>query len=453
MGKPFYKKGFPIYSSKKGVSMSPRRLAFDVLKKMRASGQYSNIAVDRALSSSELGESDRGLFTAIVMGVVERRITLDFFIDRLAAEPSKIDADTRTLLRIGLYQLMFLDRIPEYAAINETVDLAPRRTKGFVNAILRSYLRKKGKIDLPDKDADAVLHLSVKYSFPKELCERFLSLFGFERAGEIFDSYNKTPPMTLRVNTLKISREDYAKLLDKAEIKYELTKNSPHGINVFGMSYAALPGTEEGLFFVQDEASQICVEAAGVEVGDNVIDCCSCPGSKSFGMAINMQNTGKMLSCDLHKSKLSLVSSGAERLGIDIISTREADARKFDPSLEQSADVLLCDAPCSGFGVVAKKPEIRYKDLSESDKLPQIQSDILENVSKYVKVGGVLLYSTCTVFPEENCGVISKFLESHSEFVAEDFCVGQIQSEGGKLSLYPDIHKTDGFFIAKLRRI
>ena len=433
--------------------MSPRRLAFDVLKKMSASGQYSNIAVDRALSSSGLGESDRGLFTAIVMGVVERRITLDFFIDRLAAEPSKIENDTRIILRIGLYQLAFFDRSPEYAAINETVDLAPRRTKGFVNAILRSYLRKKEQIQLPDKDTDAVEYLSVKYSFPTELCARFLSLFGFERACEIFDSYNQTPPMTLRVNTLKISREDYASKLDAAGVKYQLTKNSPHGINTFGVSFAALPGADEGYFFVQDEASQICVEAAGVRPGDNVIDCCSCPGSKSFGMAINMQNTGKMLSCDLHKSKLSLVDAGAERLGIDIISTREADARHFDSSLEQSADVLLCDAPCSGFGVMAKKPEIRYKDLSESDKLPKIQSDILENVSKYVKVGGVLLYSTCTVFPEENCGVVKSFLEAHPEFIAEDFCVGQIQSEGGMLSLYPDIHKTDGFFIAKLRRI
>ncbi len=433
--------------------MSPRRLAFDVLKKIYSSGQYSNIAVDRALSASGLGESDRGLFTAIVMGVVERRISLDFFIDRLASEPSKIDGDTRILLRMGLYQLMFLDRIPEYAAINETVSLAPRRTKGFVNAMLRSYLRKREKIQLPDRETNAVEYLSVKYSFPNELCKRFLNIFGFERTCAILDRYNQTPPMTLRVNTLKISREDYAKLLDAAGIKYQLTENSPYGINTFGTSFAALPGADEGYFFVQDEASQICVEASGAKAGDFVIDCCSCPGSKSFGMAINMQNTGKMLSCDLHKSKLSLVSSGAERLGIDIINVREADARHFDETLYQSADVLLCDAPCSGFGVVAKKPEIRYKDLSESDKLPKIQSDILENVSKYVKIGGVLIYSTCTVFPEENCGVVKSFLDNHAEFVAEDFCVGQIQSESGMLSLYPDIHKTDGFFIAKLRRI
>lgn len=433
--------------------MSPRKLAFDVLKKLYSSGQYSNIAIDRALNASGLGESDRGLFTAIVMGVVERRITLDFFIDKLASDPSKIENDTRIILRIGLYQLMFLDRIPEYAAINETVDLAPRRTKGFVNAILRSYLRKREKMQLPDKKTDAVEYLSVKYSFPTGLCERFLSIFGFERACGIFDSYNRTPPMTLRINTLKISRDDYARLLDSAEIKYEFTKNSPHGINVSGVSFASLPGADEGYFFVQDEASQICVEATGVKAGDTVIDCCSCPGSKSFGMAINMQNMGSMLSCDLHKSKLSLVGAGAERLGVDIITIREADARNFDPSLEKSADVLLCDAPCSGFGVVAKKPEIRYKDLSESDKLPRIQSDILENVSKYVKIGGVLMYSTCTVFPEENGGVVKEFFEAHPEFVAEEFCVGQLSSEGGMLSLYPDTHKTDGFFIAKLRRI
>ena len=433
--------------------MNARKLAFDVLKKMSASGQYSNIAIDRALNVSGLGESDKGLFTAIVMGVVERRITLDFFIDRLAAEPSRIDADTRIILRIGIYQLEFFDRIPSYAAINETVDLAPRRTKGFVNAILRSYLRKKGSIKLPDKDTDTVEYLSVKYSFPKPLCQRFLNIFGLERTCEIFESYNQTPPLTLRVNTLKTSREEYAAMLDAVGIKYQLTQNSPHGINAFGVSYAALPGADEGYFFVQDEASQICVEAAGARAGDFVIDCCSCPGSKSFGMAINMQNTGKMLSCDLHKSKLSLVSAGAERLGIDIITVREADARHFDESLYQSADVLLCDAPCSGFGVMAKKPEIRYKDLSESDKLPKIQSDILENISKYVKMGGVLLYSTCTVFPKENCGVVSSFLQNHPEFVAEDFCVGELCSEGGMLSLSPDLHKTDGFFIAKLRRI
>lgn len=433
--------------------MSPRRLAFDVLKKMSAGGQYSNIAIDKALASAELSEADRGLFTVIVMGVLERKITLDYVIDRLAADSNKIENDVRILLRMGLYQLMFLDRVPEYAAINETVGLAPRRVRGFVNAMLRAYLRKKGSIGYPDKDKNAAEYISVKYSFPIELTERFISIFGEDRTCNIFDFYNQTPPMTLRVNTLKISRKDYAAELDRAGIKYELTENSPNGIKVYGASFSRLPKSDEGYFFVQDEASQICVEALGARSGNFVIDCCSCPGSKSFGAAISMENTGKILSCDLHESKLSLIESGAKRLGIDIITTRATDARKYDETLCMSADALLCDAPCSGFGVMAKKPEIRYKDLTESDKLPKIQSDILENVCKYLKVGGALVYSTCTVFPEENTAVVKSFLNAHPEFVAEDFSVGNLSSECGMLSLFPDIHKTDGFFIAKMRRI
>ena len=431
---------------------NPRVLALDVLKKMHKSGQYSNIAVDTALSRSDLEGADRGLFTALVMGVTERRITLDYVIDSLAADTSKIDIDVRLILRLGLYQLMFTDKIPEYAAINETVDMTPRRAKGFVNAILRSYQRKKNSIKYPDAEISPVENLSVRYSYPIELSQRFLNLFGYERTCKIFDSFNQTPPMTLRINTLKISREEYASILDGAGVSYTLTENAPNGIKVFGVSYFDLPHSSDGYFFVQDEASQICVEALGVKAGDRFIDCCACPGSKSFGAAINMQNMGEMLSCDLHKSKLSLIESGAERLGINIITTRAQDARKRDPNLVDSADVLLCDAPCSGLGVMAKKPEIRYKDLSESDKLPAIQSDILENVSAYVKSGGVLVYSTCTLLEQENGEVVKKFLDVHPEYEAENFQVGNIASVDGMLTLTPDVHGTDGFFVAKMRK-
>ena len=437
----------------KKEEVMPRRLALKTLKKIYASGQYSNIAVDKMLESSDMSPADRGLFTAITMGVIEHKLTLDYYIQRLADSPDKTDDNTRIILYIGLYQLMYLDRIPEYAAINETVDLCPRRTRGFVNAILRSYLRQKNSIELPDREADTIEYLSVKYSFPRELCKRFVNIFGEERAERIFEIYNLAPDMTLRVNTLKISRDAYASLLSGSGIEYEYTKNSPVGIHVRGASFASLPKADEGCFFVQDEASQICVEATGVKAKDVLVDCCSCPGSKSFGCGIKMNNTGKILSCDLHGSKLSLVRDGAERLGIDIISVREADARKVIGELVGSADVLLCDVPCSGFGVVGKKPEIRYKDLSESDKLPKIQGDILENVSKYVKVGGVIVYSTCTLFPEENECVVDSFISRHPEFVFEDFSVGEIHSADGKLTLTPDIHKTDGFFIAKMRRI
>lgn len=433
--------------------MSARKMALDTLRRVYGSGQYTNIAIDKALAGSDLSTADKGLYTALVMGVVERRITLDYYIDRLASQPLRIDGDTRILLRLGIYQLCFLDRIPEYAAINETVSLAPRRTRGFVNAILRNYLRQRDKLALPDKVTDEVEYLSVAYSFPRELCERFLGLFGMERCERIFERYNSVPATTLRINTQKISREDYAEMLNAAGIEYALSNKSPTAILTWGTSYTSLPGAAEGLFFVQDEASQLCVEAAGVNVGDKVIDTCACPGSKSFGMAMNMQNTGSIVSCDLHRSKLSLISDGAKRLGIDIISVREQDGRKFDESLACAADVVLCDAPCSGFGVMAKKPEIRYKDLSETARLPQIQSDILDNVCRYVRVGGALVYSTCTLLPEENEEQVKGFLSAHPEFEACDFELScGLRSEGGCLTLTPDVHQTDGFFISRMIR-
>lgn len=445
-----------------------RKLAFDVLCGIEKSGQYSNIAIDRAIEKSDLGDADRRLFTALVLGVSERKITLDFIIDSLAKSPEKIDKKIRIILRLGIYQLAFTDKIPQYAAINETVNLATKNLRGFVNAILRSFLRKKEEIFLKIEETckktaekatenlicedDAVRYLSVKYSFPQELCRRFLGLFGIERVEKIFEKYNEAPPLTLRINTLKTSREEYARELEKRKISFELTENSPYGIRVFGVPFSGLPFFEEGYFFVQDEASQICVEAIGVKPGDVAIDCCACPGSKTFGMAINMQNAGKIYSRDLHKSKLSLILQGANRLGTGIIEVSQRDAREPDEELFGSADALLCDAPCSGLGVIAKKPEIRYKDLSESDKLPQIQSDILDVVCRYVKCGGVLIYSTCTVLPSENEEVIGKFLETHPEFEAEDFCVGKIKSRCGMVTLYPDIHGTDGFFVAKVKR-
>lgn len=434
--------------------MSARRAAYDTLKRVYASGQYSNIAIDKALDKSGLSDADRGLFTALVMGVVERRLTLDYYIDVLADKPDNIEDNTRILLRMGLYQLLFLDRIPEYAAINETVELSPKRTRGFVNAILRSFLRKRDQIALPDGDSSPEEYISVVYSFPIPLCRRFISLFGVERSKAIFEHFNSTPPTTLRINTLKVSREEYAERLCESQVEHELSDRCADAILTHGKGFDALPGASQGEFFVQDEASQLCVEATGARGGETVIDACSCPGSKSFGMAINMKNRGRVISCDLHKSKLSLVSSGAQRLGIDIIEVAERDGRVLDECFVECADIVLCDAPCSGLGVMAKKPEIRYKDLSEIARLPQIQSDILDNVSRYVKVGGVLLYSTCTVLPEENEEQVRGFLSRHPEFEICDFELEcGLRSNGGCLSLYPDLHGTDGFFISKMKRV
>ena len=433
--------------------MSPRSLAFKILKNALSGATYSNIAIDNALKKNELSSADAGLLTAIVMGVTERRLTLDCIIDKLSSRPDEIDNDTRILLQMGIYQVTYLDRIPEYAAVNETVDLAPRRSRGFVNAVMRSYLRKKKSWELsqlfPSDESDPVGYLSVYYSFPKDVCERFLSIYGLERTKRIFEVFNKPPKLTLRINTLKISREDYARLLDEKEIKYTLSDRLENAILLENISFAALPGFDEGYFFVQDEASQVCVEAIDAKPDMLMIDACSCPGSKSFGSAIKMENKGKILSYDLHESKLKLIDKSAKRLGIDIITSSVRDGRMLNEDLVGQADRVLCDVPCSGLGVIAKKPEIRYKSLADFARLPEIQLAIVENCAKYVKKGGILVYSTCTVLPEENEENVAKILANHPEFAPVDFSVGDVKSENGMLTLSPDLHATDGFFVAK----
>ncbi len=434
---------------------SARALAFKILKDAERNKTYSNIAVDRALASSDLSGADRGLVTAICMGVTERALTLDAIIDALSKNCGKTDAEARVLLRMGIYQLYFLDRIPDHAAVNETVALAPKRLRGFINAVLREFLRRResGEIGsfFPEKEENELSYLSLKYSFPEDVCSEFLKLYGMERAERMFERFNSSPPLTLRINTLKTSRDEYVRLLSERGIGYRLSERLENAILLDRVAYSELPMADEGWFFVQDEASQICVEALGAESGETVIDTCSCPGSKSFGSAIKMKNKGKIYSFDLHKSKLSLIEKNAERLGIDIIESHERDGRSPDESLFGCADRVLCDVPCSGLGVIAKKPEIRYKRISDFERLPDIQYAILTASASYVRVGGILLYSTCTVLPRENIENVEKFLKEHKDFEPVEFKIGRHESKNGMLSLYPDIDATDGFFIAKMR--
>ena len=438
------------------MAESAREVAFKVLKDAEKNRTYSNIAVDRALSQSELSGADRGLVTAIVMGVTERKLTLDAMISSLSQKGEQTDSDARVLLRMGIYQLYFLDRIPDHAAVNETVALAPKRLRGFINAVLREFLRRResGRLEslFPSREEDMLGYLSVKYSFPKDVCAEFIKIYGTERTEVIFEKFNSAPPLTLRINTLKISRDDYSGRLRESGIDFRLSDRLENAVLLDGVAYNEVPGVGEGWFFIQDEASQICVEALGAESGETIVDVCSCPGSKSFGSAIRMGNEGKIHSFDLHKSKLPLIERNAERLGISIIETAERDGRTPDESLFGRADRVLCDVPCSGLGVIAKKPEIRYKNISEFERLPEIQYEILSASARYVRKGGILVYSTCTVLPRENRENVERFLSEHKDFEAVDFRVGELRSAGGMLSLSPDIDGTDGFFVAKMRR-
>ena len=422
----------------------PRKIAYDVLVRCASAEQYSNIALDTAIKRSDLTPQDRGLLTTLVYGVIEKQITLDAIIDSLCDKGSRdVSFDVRTLLRLGLYQLAYLDRVPDHAAVNETVNMAPKRVRGFVNAILRAFIRSGKQIPIPQKEEDPIRYLSVKYSFCEELCECFVAAFGLIRTEELFAAFGEHPELTLRANTLRISREELMAKIGEQGIRVLPTKASEAGIRVCDRSpVTELYGFSEGLFFVQDEASQLCVKALDAKPGMRVLDACACPGSKSFGAAIDMQNEGEVISCDLHKNKLSLVESGAERLGICILTTEERDARNPKEEWIETFDRVLCDVPCSGFGVFAKKPELRYKNPAASAALPDIQLAILKNASSYVRVGGKLIYSTCTLLPEENEENVARFLAENNSFELRE-----------QRTLYPDIDGTDGFFYAVMERV
>jgi 16S rRNA (cytosine967-C5)-methyltransferase len=332
------------------------------------------------------------------------------------------------------------------------VSLAGKRTRGFVNAILRAFLRANKTIELPDRTRDPIAYLSAAYSFAPAICAEFVEAFGIERAESLLSAFCQQPPLTLRVNTLRISREELLNRFRTAGIDATETPESTTGILLPSMPLAALPGFAEGDFFVQDEASQLCVEALDAQADMTVIDACACPGSKSFGAAIDMRDRGCVIACDLHANKLSLVRSGAERLGISIVRTEARDAREPNAAWVERADRVLCDVPCSGFGVFAKKPELRYKDPAVSATLPALQAEILEKSASYLKSGGVLVYSTCTVLPEENEAVVRSFLAKHPEFSLSPFSLGDTSVPEGLITLAPDTHGTDGFFIARLLR-
>ena len=423
---------------------NPRKIAYDVLVRCASAEQYSNIALDTAIKRADLTAPDRGLLTTLVYGVIERQLTLDAVIDSLCNRGSEeISPDVRTLLRLGLYQLAYLDRVPDHAAVNETVNMAPKRSRGFINAILRAFIRSGKEIPIPNKETDAVGYLSVKYSFCPALCRKFIDTFSLERAERLFAAFGETPDLTLRTNTLRISREELIEKIEKQGIRALPTKESEVGIRICDRSpVTELYGFADGLFFVQDEASQLCVNALDAKEGMRVLDACACPGSKSFGAAIDMNNCGEVISCDLHRNKLSLVESGAARLGISILTTEERDARNQNEEWLGTFDRVLCDVPCSGFGVFAKKPELRYKDPAASAALPDIQLAILKNASQYVKVGGKLVYSTCTLLPSENDWNVDRFLKDNNNFNLWDV-----------RTLYPDINGTDGFFYAVMERI
>ncbi|MBE6639436.1 MAG: 16S rRNA (cytosine(967)-C(5))-methyltransferase RsmB [Ruminococcaceae bacterium] len=432
-----------------------RRAAYNSLLRLEKESRYSNLETDLTLKREALSPADRRLYTLLVYGVVERRITLDYVLDRFSKKKiSELDPEVRCLLRLAAYQILFCDRIPQSAAVNESVKIAKEvraSAAGYVNGVLRSLCSGKDSIQYPDKEKQPVLWLSVKYSYPEEMCRLFVKYHGIERTAKLFAAFEKQDYMTLRVNTLKITRQALAEQLAQHGINSEYTPYSPYGLKVRA-AVSDLSELAEGLCFVQDEASQLCAMVLGANANETVIDTCACPGGKSFSLAMEMENKGKLYSFDLHANKLSLVEKGAEKLGISIIETACRSGAVYEPTLAESADRMLMDLPCSGLGVMAKKPDLRFKKVEDIGRLPEVQFAILQNSARYLKKGGRLVVSTCTLAKAENEDLIRRFLENDTDFTLVPFTVGGLDAPCGMLQLYPDIHGTDGFFIALLEK-
>ena len=433
--------------------MTARNTALSALIACRKQGAWSEGALREYILRDRLDRRDASFAARLCYGVLQNRMLLD---DRLSHVLSLRLRDLQPvvldILRLGAYQILLLDRVPVSAAVNEAVEqtkkYANRRAAGLVNGVLRALDRKKDQLPPPPS-------LSVRWSHPEALTELLRASLGEDALERYLESDNQIPGTTLIRNPLRAGRRQVEQALAEAGVSAQPHPWLEDAYIVSGTgSLEALPIFQSGGVYVQDAAAHLAVLAAGLTPGMRVLDVCAAPGGKSFAAAMQMENRGSILSCDIHPHKLALIEAGAKRLGIDILTARLRDASQPDDSLAGQMDAVLADVPCSGLGVIRKKPDIRYKDVSQMAQLPAIQRAILEASSRCVRSGGVLLYSTCTVLRRENEEVCRAFLADHPEFSPEAFAVPERLSlpNSGMATLLPFLHDADGFFICKLRR-
>ena len=433
--------------------MSARKLAVTLLDQTEEKGSYSNIALDAALDKSELDARDKRLCAALYYGVLERKLTLDYIISRYSKKPpEKLDGIVLQIIRTGLYQLLFMEHIPDTAAVSESVKLTKKCRKasasGFVNAVLRSFIRDGKKIEYPQKPYEKA---SVMYSVPVWLVKKIYEKYGEEEGAAFFEDALQPPPLTIRRNPLRATEDELMAVLADAGIEKHPLVPDAYVLRKGG-NIRSSEAFEKGWFHVQDTASQLCAMALGAEPDMTVLDMCAAPGGKTFTIAEYMNGTGRIYAFDLIDQRAGLIEKGAERLGLNNVTAQAGDASVYNDALPK-ADRVLCDVPCSGFGVIRRKPEIRYKDEKELAGLPEIQGAILRNAARYVKPEGVLVYSTCTVFREENEQVVEEFLLEHPEFEPVPVLPELHEKlSGSMVTLMPSIAGSDGFFMAKLRR-
>lgn len=429
---------------------NPRYLAVKLLCKTFSGGSFSNIQLNSGLKNSDLDDRDKKLCSAIYYGVIERKIYLDYIIGKFSSRPvEKLDNTILNILRCGIYQMLFIDNIPDSAAVNESVSLSKKFGKtsasGMVNAVLRNFIRQGKTVRLPENRLE---RLSIEYSATPEFVKSLIDDYGEELAENLLSDALGSPPVTVRINPLKCNEEQFTESFGKTAVKNDIL---PDCFELSG-DVTANDAFKNGFFHVQDLASQLCCMSLAPSENDIVLDICAAPGGKTFTMAELMNSKGKIMAFDLHEKRVKLIRDGAERLGLFNIEAYAGDATKFNPDLPEFTKIL-CDVPCSGLGAVRRKPEIKYKDFKDFSGLPEIQYRIADNALKYLAVGGEMVYSTCTLRKAENINVVEKLLANHPEI--EPVTLPELLGEkfGSSADIFPCYFGSDGFFISKFRKV
>lgn len=434
-----------------------REVAVLTLAACERQGAWSDGYLKRLLREQHLDSRDAGLATRLCFGVLQNRMLLDWHLATFCTTPlDRLELNVRCILRVAVYQLLFLDKIPSSAAVNEAVTLTKKycrnpRAAGMVNGILRSMLRQER---LPEPLGSSCSEtLSIRFSHPRWLVDEFLSTLGEAETRALLSANNDQPPMTAQVNLCKAATEE---VMERLSAEGVVATPHPWLKNCLVLtstgSIDRLGAFQDGLFYIQDCAARLAVTAAHLHPGQRVLDCCAAPGGKSFACAIDMCNRGEVISCDIHPHKIRLLEAGRQRLGLDRITPCLQSATETKEDWIRSFDVVIADVPCSGLGIIRKKPDIRYKDPAPLTGLPPIQRSILNNCCKYVKPGGTLIYSTCTLLRRENEEVVLSFLGEHPDFEPVPLDLDVVGGDQSMLTFRPHIHGTDGFFVARLRK-
>lgn len=437
--------------------MSARETALRVLVSCRAGGAWADAALRAQLGRDGLSGPEAALCSRIVYGVTQNRLLLDFYLTAYCSQkPDHLQPPLLDILRIGAYQILFLDKVPDSAAVNTSVELAKTagrgQAAGLVNAVLRKIVQNKDSLP-PIPEREDAQYLSVRYSHPKWLVKRLLDILGREETERFLAAGNSQPPAAAQVNPLRGSAAELREALAAEGVSAEYHPWLPDCLLLSGTGdLERLDAFRKGMFYIQDPAARLAVMAMDVKPGDRVLDVCAAPGGKSFAAAAAMGDRGRVLACDLHEKKLKRIRDGAERLGLTCLETAAADGRNCPSDWAGQFDAVLVDAPCSGLGIIRKKPDVRYKRADDLFSLPVVQHDILDSASACVRPGGVLVYSTCTVLPEENGQTADAFLAEHPEFSRESFDLPSLGRVPGEITLWPQRHGTDGFYICRFRR-